>query len=452
MLDPSPLKVLRWSRRGAKTFTITASDLHFAATHPCTKTIAVMPKFTQTKEIYFQGESGIQAHISRMDEKIREALILDNMQTMTRLTNGSVIMAEVANADTIRGHGPHRISWDEVNFTPNDDDLWLSALLPMMATRIVYVNAASTPWNKDSIYYKMCYDKSFRDFSGNVYHDIPGYNPLKPSGKPRYLRIWSDLLEPNGPLNPKQIEMIKEQYANDPWRWAREMECQFIDDGTAYIPMALITACQNDEEFALFEQNLQGAFVISWDLGREQDYPVVAVLQIIDDVVKLVHLKRFALGTPYVEQMAYIKSICARWQDVVLTIYDHTGTKGMDEEISRQGFPNLCYVDFSKPLKHSMASTLKQLMMTPRRVDVKKLPKDQKRRFEMPLNQEVYAEFNLIQFEQTEGSEIYTFTTPEGSHDDIFWTCAMGAYACMKVYPENPIHPKTGLIRYGKNK
>ncbi len=99
--------------------------------------------------------------------------------------------------------------------------------------------------------------------------------------------------------------------------------------------------------------------------------------------------------------MAYLKSICDRWRSVRAVYYDHTGTKGMDEQIDRAGFPGIKGVDFTKPLKHGMALSLKQLMMTPRDTD-KALPAEQARRkFELPFDQDVQAELNIEQWEQS---------------------------------------------------
>jgi hypothetical protein len=148
--------------------------------------------------------------------------------------------------------------------------------------------------------------------------------------------------------------------------------------------------------------------------------------------------------------MDYIKSICERWRSVIAVYYDHTGTKGMDEQISCQGFPGLFGVDWSHPLKHSVANMLKQLMMTTRNADKERLPADARRRFEMPLDQDVYAEFNFIQWEQTEGSEIYTFSCPSSSHDDRFWATCLAVYAT-RFGAQNPIHPKGGLVKHAKN-
>ena len=420
--DSAPLKVLRWCRRAGKTTVMSGDDLHFAARNPNSRIIVTMPKWQQVKEIYFQGEGGLHQHLARMDKDVYEKLIYDELQTIIRFRNKSVILAETPEPFTIRGHGPRKISIDELNFIRKDRDLWLSALLPMTLTRTVYINVASTPWNKDSVYHAMCFDKNFRMFSGNKHEHDP----------PRYLRIWKDVLKPHGPLDRKQVEIMREQYAGDPWRWKREMECAFVDDETAFLPSSLIIKCQSEElELVDFEESITGNFYIGWDLGRERDHGVVSVIDKRADVRSLVHCKQFKLGTPYVTVMAYIKSICDRWKSVRAVWYDHTGTKGIDEQIEKAGFPGLRGVDFTKPTKHGMAMTLKQLMMTPRKADVGLLPEDARRRFELPFDQDVQAELNIVQWEQSPGSEIYTFSHPEGSHDDRFWSICLAVAASM---------------------
>jgi phage FluMu gp28-like protein len=419
--DPAPLKVLRWPRRAGKTMTTAGDDLYFAMHNANCKIIITMPKFQQIKEIYFQA---FHEHLARMDRDIYDAYIEDELQTIIRFNNGTIILAETPEPFTIRGHGPKKISIDEMNFIRRDRDLWLSALLPMTLTQTVQINVASTPWNKDSIYHAMCFDKSFRGFSGNIHERDP----------PRYFLTWKDVLKPNGPLDPYQVEVMREQYAGDPWRWKREMESSFVDDETAFFPSSLIIKCQNDQlEFAKFEDTLQGDFFLGWDLGRERDHNAIAILQKEADVCRLVHCKQFALGTPYVTVMAYIKSLCDRWKIVRAVYYDHTGTKGMDEEINKAGFPGIFGVDFTQQTKHGMASALKELMMASRESD-KALPvQDARRRFELPFDQDLQAELNVVQWEQRPGSELYSFSHPEGSHDDRFWATCLAIYAAAKM-------------------
>ena len=420
LLDPSALKVLRWCRRAGKTTVMSGSDLWFAAHNPRSTVIVTMPKFQQIKEIYFQSEAGLHGHLARMPKDVYDFLIAEQLQTIIRFNNGSKIMAETPEPFTIRGHGPSKINIDEFNFVQKDRDLWLSALLPMTLTKTVYINVASTPWNKDSIYWQMCFDKGFRMFSGNLFEHDP----------PRYLRTFKDVLKPNGPLDPEQVKIMKAQYAGDPWRWQREMLCEFVSDQNAFLPSSLIVKCQNNElEFAAFEDLVKGSLYLGWDLGRERDPGVVAAVSKMADVYRLIHCHQFALKTPYVSQMGYIKSLCERWRTVHSVYYDHTGTKGIDEQIEKSHFPGCKGIDFTKALKHGMAVLLKDLMMRPRRADKDLLLQDARRCFELPFDHDVEAELNIVQWEQTGGSELYSFSHPESSHDDRFWAICLAVYA-----------------------
>lgn len=424
--DNSALKVLRWCRRAGKTTVMSGDDIHFAALHPNSTILVIMPKHQQTKEIYFQGEGGLHQHLARMKKEDFEYIIKEQLQTIIRFKNGSRILAEVPEPFTIRGHGPRKISIDELNFIRKDKDLWLSALLPMTLTRTVYINVASTPWNKDSIYWKMCFDKAFKIFSGNKFEHDP----------PRYLRTWEDVLYPKGPLKKRQVKIMREQYVGQPWRWKREMESAFVDDEVAFLPSSLIIKCQNEDlEFTKFEDNISGEFYIGWDLGRERDHGVVAVVDKRKDVLVLVHCMQFPLGTPYVTQMAYIQSLCDRWKSVEAVYYDHTGTLGMDEEIKKADFPGLKGVDFTQPSKHGLANFLKQKMMSTRESDKGMLAEEARRQFELPFDMDVQAELNVVQWEQRPGSEIYSFSHPQGSHDDRFWAIALACVASTGAEP-----------------
>jgi len=264
-------------------------------------------------------------------------------------------------------------------------------------------------------------------FSGNINEHDP----------PRYLRTWENVLKPNGPLDPQQVDTMREQYAGETWRWKREMECSFVDDETAFLPSSLIIKCQNEDlNFTQFEDNISGEFYVGWDLGRERDPGVVAVVDKRDDVLVLIHCKQFPLGTPYVTQMAYIKSLCDRWKIVNAVYYDHTGTFGMDEEIKRSEFPGVKGIDFSMPSKHGLASFLKQKMMAVRESDKTLSPEEARRQFELPFDMEVQAELNAEQWEQRPGTEIYSFSHPQGTHDDRFWAIALACVASTGAEPE----------------
>lgn len=433
--DTSALKVIRWCRRAGKTTVMSGDDIYFAMHNDGSRIIVTMPKFDQIKEVYFQSEAGLHAHLERMPRRFYEAFIKQRLETIIRFTNGSTILAETPEPFTIRGHGPSKISISEMNFIKKDKDLWLSALLPMTLTKKVYVNVDSTPWNEDSVYHDMCFNKSFRAFSGNVWHGVKGEEP----GPSKFLKTWKDVMQPNGPLDPEQIEIMREQYQGDPWRWRREMCCDFVDDETAFLPSSLIIKCQNEQlNLVPFEETFEGDLYLGWDLGRERDPGAVAVVNKQDDVRSLIHCVAFKLGTPYVSQMSYIKSLCDRWRSIHRVAYDHTGTKGMDEQINLAGFPSVDAVDFTKQSKHAMAMYLKQSMMTPRESDRKLSAEDAQRKFELPYDQDVQAELNSELWEQSPGSEIYTFSHPENCHDDRFWAIALAVYTSRLLPPPHP--------------
>jgi len=107
----------------------------------------------------------------------------------------------------------------------------------------------------------------------------------------------------------------------------------------------------------------------------------------------------------------------------------------MDEQINKTGFPNVKGIDFTKPSKHGMATALKDLMMSPRKADESLPPNEARRKFELPFDKDVQAELNIEQWEQTPGSEIYTFNHPERTHDDRFWAICLAVVATLKTEP-----------------
>jgi hypothetical protein len=108
----------------------------------------------------------------------------------------------------------------------------------------------------------------------------------------------------------------------------------------------------------------------------------------------------------------------------------------MDEEIKRSEFPSVKGIDFSLPSKHGLASFLKQKMMAVRQSDKELQPEEARRQFELPFDMEVQAELNAEQWEQRPGTEIYSFSHPQGTHDDRFWAIALACVASTGAEPQ----------------
>ncbi len=174
-------------------------------------------------------------------------------RTRISFKNGSVIEAFPNYPDTIRGNTFHRIWWDEVNFMASDDDLY-DAILFTLGTTNGKLVASSTPFNSDSLFWRMCNHKGFGDF---VRHHFS----------------YEAALEPDGPLNAQMIERIRRQFGDDPARWRREMEAEWAEDEDVWLPQSLIVSCvgtiktcgEDLEEYDV-EKRYSGEFFLGLDI------------------------------------------------------------------------------------------------------------------------------------------------------------------------------------------
>jgi len=70
---------------------------------------------------------------------------------------------------------------------------------------------SSTPWHSDSVFFKIFNHKDFSAF------------------KTLYVPV-EKATEQNGPLKTDIIQKIKTQMGDDPSRWRREMEAEWVED------------------------------------------------------------------------------------------------------------------------------------------------------------------------------------------------------------------------------
>jgi hypothetical protein len=114
------------------------------------------------------------------------------------------------------------------NFVRDDEELYDAILFTLGTTNGFFI-ANSTPWSRDHIFYRICQDKEFEDFSRD--HHV----------------TWEQALEPNGPLKRGILEKIRKQLVNDPWRWRREMQAEWAEDDDCWLSTSLITECTDSE-------------------------------------------------------------------------------------------------------------------------------------------------------------------------------------------------------------
>ena len=252
----------RWCRQSGKSWIISALLLNYAVTHNDSYIAVVGPSWRQTK-----------LNIRRMGyflRKIPPSQYLKPGRTILRFTNGSVIEAFPNNPETIRGPTLQVVWWDEVNFTPNDADLY-DAILFTLGTTDGKLIATSTPWNADSIFWKMCFHKDWSDFHRS------------------HVSVTS-ATAPGGPLKPNMIEKIRKQFGEDPSRWRREMEAEYAEDEDVWLSQSLIVSCVGTEktcgeDLQLWnpERGYKGDLFAGLDMAQVKDYCVLSIFERLND-------------------------------------------------------------------------------------------------------------------------------------------------------------------------
>lgn len=378
----------RWCRQSGKSHIISALLLHYALIHPDTYIAVVGPSWRQTKLIIRRINSFLR--------KLPKGSYHRPQKTIVRLSNGSVIEAFPNNPETIRGPSLHVVFCDEMSFIQNDEELYDAILFTLSATNGKFI-CSSTPWSTDSIFYKIFNHEDYADFK-------------------RSHITWRDAVEPEGPLKKATLEKIQRQFQGDPWRWKREMEAEWAENESVWLPQALITSCIDHTLCYIdFNERAKGEFFTGIDLGKHQDHSVISVVMREKNLLKLVHLKRFPLKTAYASVIGYVKTLCDRWSSIQKVSVDMSGVGDyIVEDMQNAGIHGVQGIKFTQPTKEQLATNLKQQMV--------------EGVFKIPYDPDLIAELNVERFELRKTGGI-SFNHPEGTHDDKFWSVALALHS-----------------------
>ena len=398
---------VRWPRQTGKSTGIGALHLADAWNNPDLNIGFVGPSWRQTK-LNIRRVASFCRNLPQQGMHVQK--------TKITLPNGSIIEAFPNNPDTIRGNTFHRIWWDEVNFTANDEDLY-DAILFTLGTTNGKLTASSTPFNTDTLFWKMCNHKDYADF-GRLHFS------------------WEKALEPDGPLKPAIIEKIKRQFGDDPARWRREMEAEWAEDEDVWLAQSLIVACvgtvkncNTDLQEFNPEAECEGDFFAGLDLAQTRDYCVLSVVERLNDKLFLRHLKIFQQPTLYAQVLGYLKALQDRWGGFQKIRVDFTREgPSIIADMETAGIENAEGVNFSVPRKSEMASLLKQRMMN-KQFFYPLL------NWERPYRGEICTELNVERYELRKDGAI-GFSHPNGTHDDVFWSTALAVFATVQMEPE----------------
>jgi len=214
-----------WCRQSGKDHAASSKLLWFAVENEGSQLAVVGPSFRQSKLVIRKINNFLQNKLPK-EIPYREVLVgRKALRTKVPLVNGAVIDAYPCNPDTIRGPTLNGILATEFNFVKDDEEMYDAILFTLGTTNGFFI-ANSTPWSRDHIFYRMMNDKDYDDFK-------------------RFHITWQDAVEPKGPLKKNLLEKIKRQLAADPWRWRREMEAEWSEDESCWLPEGLIAQCQD---------------------------------------------------------------------------------------------------------------------------------------------------------------------------------------------------------------
>ena len=399
---------MRWNRQSGKSWIAAALLLNYALTHLGSYIGIVAPDWRQSKLVIRRIRFFLQ--------KLPNEYCPNPARTVLYFYNGSIIEAFPNNPETIRGPTLNVIFWDEANHTLGDEDLYTAILFTISTTK-GKVLISSTPWNTDSVFYKIFNHEDQGDFA-------------------RSHVTWREAVEPYGPLKKNILEKIRKQLAADPWRWKREMEAEWAEDETVWLPQSLITKCIASQKTLGFEIELypwesyhEGEFFAGLDLGKHHDYSALVVIENVDSKFLLRHLKIWPLETSYAAVIGYVKALQDRWGGFNKIRVDMTGVGDyIVEDMTNAEIDNVEGVTFTLSRKQEMASLLKQRMINGRFW----FPYF---KWNKPFQGEYVTELNVERFELRKDGNI-AFSHPKGTHDDVFWATALSLYATVEMKPE----------------
>ena len=323
--------------------------------------------------------------------------------TKTKLVfnNGSRIVALPCGRTgfSLRGFTADLAVLDEANFMP--PEVVQNVIFPMLIARPnARIVMLSTPWTKNHPFY-VAYSQQ----------DL-GYRVYK----------WPSRISPL--VNLETLEVYRRSM--DELSYAMEYEAEFVDEENAYFPSSLIFKCIDGEynvpDPDFIPSDLAGELFLGLDLGKAQDYSVIAIVKQEGSNLKLIYLKQFPLNTPYAMVIGFIRTLTEKLS-ISLGYIDCTGLGAPIAEEIQSFASQLEGITLTAKTKQEVFSNLKLTM------EQGKLILPSERTLITQMNEQTYTLDKLGQI---------TFSHPTRGHDDQLAALALAVYAAHST-------PKPGL-------
>jgi phage FluMu gp28-like protein len=395
LIDTGKRIVVIFPRQSGKTTTLAVRIIWYAAETPRTTSLIVAPGLRQSMIVMDR----IHAFLMTIQKSVRREMLARMQRTVIWFKNGSQIVALPNSPNLLRGYTASNVICDEAAFFREDELVFYSVLFPMLQTTQGTLIASSTPWGKDSTFYRFTQDLAF---------------------KKHWIKI--DDVVKAGLTTQAFVDEMKQRTPTE--RFRREYLAEFVEDELAYYPTKLITQCQDSELVPITDDWTKqvkappGRYFLGVDFGKKQDYSAIAIIRwnTKDQYAELVGIVRFPLETPYASVIGYVKLICDKLQRAEKVFADQTGVgEYIVEEMKNAHIRGvIAGVALSLPRKQEILGYMKNLM--------------EKQALALYYDADLFAEINVERFELTKAGQIQ-FSHPEGTHDDRLWALALAVYA-----------------------
>jgi phage FluMu gp28-like protein len=388
--DKSPLIAACCGRQVGKTTLAAIKALHYALAKNHVRILIISAGLRQSIILFDKILDITEAAIPA------KALTTYKSRTKIRFANGSEIVALPCGRDgsTLRGFTADMAILDEANFMPGI--VINSVIRPMTITRPgSRVIMISTPWMRDHPFFE-------------------AMNKLE-LGFKRY--NWPSAVNPM--ITKEKLEL--ERSAIGEFAFNREYNAAFMDDQFSYVPSSLVLNCTDDYALngdPMQGQKYHGQYLVGIDFGKLADHSVVAILEKLNDNLRLVYLKEFPLDTPYTAVIGAVRRLNEAYA-FSAGYLDQTGVGEAPYEEIRQFMRGMEGVTLTASAKEDILGKLKLALEKGKLT----LPRDSSR---------LLVQMTAQRCEPTISGAL-KFTHPAGTHDDQMWALALAVYASQQI-------------------
>lgn len=393
--DTSRFKAGMFSRQTGKTFTTTLEAvldcLKAESEGRVAKWTILSVSEPRAKDAL---DDGVKLHLKAFKtafEYLEHTLDSDEKSYEVCLPGGSRIRAIASKPSTARGMSENLIL-DEFAHHADSRAVW-GALFPVISKPNLKVRVISTP-----------------NGLGNKFYEVMTSTEM---GK-LFSRHVVDIYKAVADGLPRDIEELKTGL-NDAELWAQEFECKFVDGATAFLPYALIDACEDDgagvPEFYTGKDCYTGV-----DFGRRRDLTTIYTCEKLENILWLRELQDLE-KKPWREQKEKIKQTFESYK-IRRAAMDETGMGSEPVEWSQDNFGKhrVEGVWFTAQNKYDMAVLLKNRM--------------EDRSIRLPRNMKLRDDLHSVKKTiGNSGTPRIVAPRENGSHADRFWALALACLA-----------------------